>query len=65
VKAVSVFNSTFIPLKSDPPIMDVEPEESLGPIEPPYPSPQYRRNYTVFLTQRREAWNDWGDPFSF
>lgn len=63
VKAVSVFNSTFIPLKSDPPVMDVEPEESLGPIEPPYPSPQFRRNYTVFLTQRREAWNDWGDPF--
>lgn len=63
VKAVSVFNSTFIPLKSDPPVLDVEPEESLGPIEPPYPSPQFRRNYTVFLTQRREAWNDWGDPF--
>lgn len=37
--------------------------ESLGPIEPPYPSPQFRRNYTVFQTQRREAWNDWGDPF--
>lgn len=63
VKAISVFNSTFIPLKSDPPVMDVEPEESLGPIEPPYPSPQFRRNYTVFQTQRREAWNDWGDPF--
>ncbi|XP_070503866.1 exostosin-3 [Chironomus tepperi] len=63
VKAVSVFNSSFVPLKSDPPVMDIEPEESLGPIEPPYPSPQFRRNYTVFLTQRREAWNDWGDPF--
>ncbi|CAO1401237.1 unnamed protein product [Diamesa serratosioi] len=63
VHAQSVFNSTFIPLKSDPPVMDVEPEESLGPIEPPYPSPQFRRNYTVFLTQSREIWNDWGDPF--
>jgi alpha-1,4-N-acetylglucosaminyltransferase EXTL3 len=63
VKAVSVFNSSFVPLKSDPPVMDIEAEESLGPIEPPYPSPQYRRNYTVFLTQSREAWNDWGDPF--
>lgn len=35
----------------------------LGPIEGPYPSPAYRRNYSVFLTQVREAWNDWGDPF--
>lgn len=26
VKSISVFNSTFIPLKSDPPVMDVEPE---------------------------------------
>lgn len=63
VKAVSVFNATFVPLKSDPPVMDIEAEESLGPIEPPYPSPQFRRNYTIFLTQSREAWNDWADPF--
>lgn len=63
VPTQSVFNSSFIPLKSDPPILDAEPEENLGPIEPPYPSPQFRRNYTVFLTQRREVWNDWGDPF--
>lgn len=63
VKAVSVFNSSFVPLKSDPAVMEMEAEESLGPIEPPYPSPQFRRNYTIFLTQSREAWNDWGDPF--
>lgn len=61
--AQKVFNSTFIPLKSDPPVLDNEPEESLGPIEPPYPSPAFKRNYTVLLTQSREAWNDWGDPF--
>lgn len=29
IKSVSVFNSTFIPLKSDPPVMDVEPEGEL------------------------------------
>ncbi len=63
IKTISVFNSSFVPLKSDPPILDAEPEENLGPIEPPYPSPQFRRNYTVFLTQQREIWNDWGDPF--
>lgn len=43
VIAQSVFNSSFVPLKSDPPVLDAEPEESLGPIEPPYPSPAYRR----------------------
>lgn len=63
VVAQSIFNSTFTPLKSDPPIIDTEPEESLGPIEPPYPSPAYRRNYTALLIQSKEAWNDWGDPF--
>lgn len=64
VIAQNVFNSTFQPLKSDPPVLDAEPEESLGPIEPPYPSPAFRRNYTALLIQSREAWNDWGDPFS-
>ncbi|XP_017959865.1 exostosin-3 [Drosophila navojoa] len=64
VVAQSVFNSTFIPLKSEPPVgMDTEPEESLGPIEPPYPSPAFRRNYTILRIQSKEAWNDWMDPF--
>lgn len=61
--AQNIFNSSFIPLKSDPPALETEPEESLGPIEPPYPSPSFKRNYTVHLTQFRESWNDWGDPF--
>ncbi|CAB3359251.1 Hypothetical predicted protein [Cloeon dipterum] len=59
----SVFNSTFVPLKIDNVVPETEAEESLGPIEPPYPSPQYRRNYSLFLTQGFEMWNDWGDPF--
>ncbi|XP_061398084.1 exostosin-3 [Musca vetustissima] len=64
VIAQSVFNNTFIPLKSDPPVgMDTEPEESLGPMEPPYPSPAFKRNYTILRMQSREAWNDWVDPF--
>lgn len=63
VIARSVFNSTFIPLKSDP-IGDSEPEESLGPMEPPFASPTYKRNYTGILTQSREIWNDWVDPFA-
>ncbi|KAH8300076.1 hypothetical protein KR044_009525, partial [Drosophila immigrans] len=64
VVAQSVFNNTFIPLKSEPPVgMDTEPEESLGPIEPPYPSPAFRRNYTILRMHSTEAWNDWMDPF--
>ncbi|KAJ4429032.1 hypothetical protein ANN_26028 [Periplaneta americana] len=59
----SVFNSTFTPLKTEAVVSEAEPEESLGPIEPPYPSPRFKRNYTVFLTQGHEMWNDWGDPF--
>lgn len=61
--AQSVFNSSFTPLKSDPPVLDSEAEESLGPIEPPYSSPAFRRNYTAHILQSNEAWNEWGDPF--
>lgn len=62
VAALSVFNETFQPIQS-PAIVDVEQEESLGPLEPPYDSPAYRRNYSLSLTQGHELWNDWGDPF--
>lgn len=65
VIAQNVFNSSFIPLKSEPPVsLDNEPEESLGPIEPPYPSPAFRRNYTILRIQSREAWNDWVSLFN-
>jgi len=39
------------PLRTEAVVSEAEPEESLGPIEPPYPSPRFKRNYTVFLTQ--------------
>lgn len=39
------------PLKTEALVADAEPEESLGPLEPPHASPSFRRNYTVFLTQ--------------
>lgn len=61
--APSIFNASFVPLKMDALVPDAEPEESLGPLEPPYPSPKYKRNYTYFLSQGHEVWNDWGDPF--
>lgn len=62
VPSRSVFNSSFIPLKSDP-VSDAEPEESLGPIEPQFPSPAFKRNYTI-ITQYNEIWNDWFIPFA-
>ena len=59
----SVFNESFVPLKSDAIIAEPEAEESLGPLEPPYPSPAFKRNYTTMLLQGHEIWNDWVDPF--
>lgn len=63
-KSTSVFNASFAPLRTEPVLPDSEPEESLGPIEAPYASPSYKRNYTLMLTQGHEVWNDWGDPFN-
>lgn len=62
VAAISVFNDTFQPITVIS-TGDVDQEESVGPLEPPYSSPAYRRNYSAGLTQGYEIWNDWGDPF--
>ncbi|XP_054272009.1 exostosin-3-like [Macrosteles quadrilineatus] len=56
----SLFTHDSVPVKTE---QVVEAEESLGPLEPPYPSPSFHRNYSVFLVQGHEMWNDWGDPF--
>lgn len=63
IPAVSVFNSTFKPLQTDVLAADTEPEENLGPLEPPYASPAYKRNFSLLLMQDHEMWNVWGDPF--
>lgn len=62
VPAVSVFNETFQPIQVLVGV-EAEQEESLGPLEPPYNSPAFRRNYSAFLTQGHQIWNEWGDPF--
>ncbi|VVC95408.1 unnamed protein product [Leptidea sinapis] len=61
---IPAFNESFYPPKMEPPAVDAEPEETLGPLEAPYPSPGYRRNYTVSLLHGYEMWNDWGEPFA-
>ncbi|CAG9814496.1 unnamed protein product [Phaedon cochleariae] len=61
-KAMSVFNETFQPIQV-PVASDAEQEESLGPLEPPFDSPAYRRNYSLSLVHGHAVWNEWGDPF--
>ncbi|XP_072935988.1 exostosin-3 [Epargyreus clarus] len=58
------FNDSFSPPKVEAPAVDSEPEETLGPLEAPYPSPAYRRNYSLSLLHGYEMWNDWGEPFA-
>ncbi|XP_038209044.1 exostosin-3 [Zerene cesonia] len=58
------FNESYYPMKVEPPAVDSEPEETLGPLEAPYPSPAYRRNYSLLLLHGYEMWNDWGEPFA-
>ncbi|CAD0195447.1 unnamed protein product [Chrysodeixis includens] len=58
------FNDSYFPPRLEPPAVEAEPEETLGPLEAPYPSPAYRRNYSVALLHGYELWNDWGEPFA-
>ncbi|KAG7294998.1 hypothetical protein JYU34_022594 [Plutella xylostella] len=58
------FNDSYSPPKLEPPTIDTEPEETLGPLEAPYPSPAYKRNYSLSLLHGYEMWNDWGEPFT-
>lgn len=51
------------PLKADTTMSESDAEESLGPLEPAYPSPAFKRNYTTMLIQGSEMWNDWFIPF--
>lgn len=62
--AAPAFNESYYPPKLEPPAVDTEPEETLGPSEAPYPSPAYRRNYSVALLHGYELWNEWGEPFA-
>jgi len=53
----SVFNTTFSPQLMDHLPADVEPDESLGPLEPPFPSPSFKRNYSTILSHSSHTWN--------
>ncbi|GAB6018668.1 hypothetical protein CHUAL_000344 [Chamberlinius hualienensis] len=59
----SVFNSSFVPLKLDTLLPDIDPDESVGPMEPPSPSAAFRRNYSSLMINGWDMWNTYFDPF--
>ncbi|XP_049887333.1 exostosin-3 [Pectinophora gossypiella] len=64
VSGAPAFNDSYYPPRVEPPAVETEPEETLGPLEAPYASPAYKRNYSVGLVQGYEMWNEWGEPFT-
>ncbi|XP_059049058.1 exostosin-3 [Achroia grisella] len=58
------FNDSYSPPKSEPQLVESEQDETLGPLEAPYSSPAFRRNFTLGLLHGYELWNEWGEPFS-
>ncbi len=59
----SVFNSTFKPQIKDQRPPDLEPSESLGPLEAPTPSVGFRRNFSSLITNGYDLWNTHFSPF--
>ncbi|XP_065294539.2 exostosin-3 [Dermacentor albipictus] len=57
----SVFNSTFHPLTIEA-APNTETDEMLGPIEPPFPSLTYQRNFSITLNDQAKVWNEDFDP---
>uniref|UniRef100_A0A4D5S5W6 glucuronosyl-galactosyl-proteoglycan 4-alpha-N-acetylglucosaminyltransferase n=2 Tax=Ixodes scapularis TaxID=6945 RepID=A0A4D5S5W6_IXOSC len=57
----SIFNATFRPVTMEVP-PNTELEESLGPIEPPFPSLPYQRNFSIALNEQTRVWNEAFDP---
>ena len=56
-------NLLLQPLKLDSFTLDPEEEENLGPIEPPYPSPMFSRNFSFNSLQKYDLWNVHYLPF--
>ncbi|XP_013380983.1 exostosin-like 3 [Lingula anatina] len=55
----SIFDNSTVPLKMDAADIEPESDEVLGPTEPPFPSQEYTRNFTI----SREVFHHPGDPF--
>ena len=61
--APSVFSEDFKPLVMDQLQPDLEPAESLGPLEAPTPSVSFRRNFSSAITNGYDLWNTFFSPF--
>ena len=61
--SVSVFNSSFKPITVPVILSENDPPEILGPIEAPYASPAFKRNFTSFFLQSYQFWNEYFVPF--
>ncbi|XP_077990253.1 exostosin-like 3 [Glandiceps talaboti] len=60
----SVFSDDFVPLRVDMQVQTLEIEDGGGgPIEPPFPSPAFMRNYTYGIVDRHTTWNKAPGPF--
>ena len=59
--APSVFNASFVPLRDPNPLLAGAEQEQdvLGPVESPFPSPQYYRNFSY----NAESYNEPRHPF--
>jgi hypothetical protein len=62
VPAVSVFSDGFKPQMMDQLQPDLEPAESLGPLEAPTPSVGFRRNFSSAITNGYDLWNTFFTP---
>ncbi|KAF2354134.1 Exostosin C-terminal [Trinorchestia longiramus] len=58
----SVFDDSFEPLKTDSIIPEPDTDENLGPMEPPFASLRYQRNFSVSSISRHHQWNLWAVP---
>uniref|UniRef100_A0A0K2TLB0 glucuronosyl-galactosyl-proteoglycan 4-alpha-N-acetylglucosaminyltransferase n=1 Tax=Lepeophtheirus salmonis TaxID=72036 RepID=A0A0K2TLB0_LEPSM len=61
--SIGIFNDTFKKeiMEQLPP--DYESNESLGPLEPPFPSASFRRNFSSLAVHRYKTWNEIFKPF--
>ncbi|XP_006821057.1 exostosin-like 3 [Saccoglossus kowalevskii] len=60
----SVFSDEFVPLKVDMQLQTLEFEDGGGgPVESPYSSPGFLRNYTFNTVNRHATWNELPGPF--
>lgn len=62
VPSVSVFNDSFVPLALEGFEVNPETDETLGPVESPFPSMIFKENFTQFLSY--QSWNKMGQVFN-